>query len=357
LVVVTLRIGDVLLSTPVIRSLRLAWPQAEIDALVLKGTEGVLLRNPDINHVLTVPARPALWEHFRLVSRLFRRYDLALTPLMGDRSTLYAWLAGRTRIGMQDGSRKHRWKQHLLSSWASYDHVHTHTVLSGLGLMDVLGIKRAPEVVVSWGDADEDAVASALPFDVRRERFAVLHPYPKFPYKMWRRENWVELAEWLQERGMRTVLTGSAAPDELAYIEQTLRAMPAGTLSMAGKLNMPENAFLISRAQCYVGPDTALTHIAAAVGTATVALFGPSNPVKWGPWPKCYAGDRNPYVMHGTQRLNNVMLVQDEGDCVPCMEEGCERNISSLSECLQNLPATAAIKALKELWQCAGKRK
>ena len=346
---VTLRIGDVLLSTPVIRSMRLAWPQAEIDVLVFEHTEGVLLRNPDIHRVITVPARPGFWEHLRLILSLFRRYDLALTPLMGDRSTLYARIAGKIRIGMQDGSKKHRWKKYFLSSWAVYDHFNTHTVLSNLRLADLLGIKRSYEVVVAWDEADEKSVARALAFDMEAERFVVLHISPKFSYKMWHQDGWIELARWLKERGIRSVLTGSGDQDELAYVGKIFRSMPSGTINMAGQLSLAESAFLISRAKCYIGPDTALTHMAAAIGTPTVALFGPSNPVKWGPWPKGYEEDRNPYRMKGTQHVNNVVLLQGEGDCVPCMEEGCDRHNASLSDCLQNLPAASAIHAVCEL--------
>jgi heptosyltransferase III len=349
LLAVTLRIGDVLLSTPVIRSMRLAWPQAEIDVLVFENTEGVLLRNPDIHRVITIPARPGFWVHLRLILGLFRRYDLALTTLLGDRPTLYAWIAGKTRIGMQDGSKKERWKQYLLTRWAKFDHVGTHTVLTNLGLMDSLGIERSHEMVVEWDPSDEISVAKALPFDTGAETFAVLHMYPKFPYKMWQRDGWIELARWLENNGIRSVLTGSNAPDELAYVEQIFRSMPSGTVSMAGKLSLAESAFLISRARYYVGPDTALTHMAAALGTPTVALFGPSNPVKWGPWPKGYADDRNPYRMRGTQHVNNVVLLQGEGDCVPCMEEGCERHNDSLSACLQKLPSARVISAVREL--------
>lgn len=349
LVVVTLRIGDVLLSTPVIRSLRLAWPDAEIDVLVFEHTEGVLLRNPDIHRVITVPARPRFWEHLRLIFGLMFRYDLALTTLMGDRATLYAWIAGKTRIGMQDGSNTHRWKQYLLSRWVMYDHIDTHTVRMNLKLADLLGIKRSLEVVVAWNSSDEESVINALPFDIGTENFAVLHISPKFPYKMWQQKGWIELAQWLEEQGIRTVLTGSGDPVELAYVGQIFRSMPSGSINMAGKLSLAESAFLISRANCYVGPDTALTHMAAALGTPTVALFGPSNPVKWGPWPKGYLEDHNPYKMKGTQRVNNVVLVQGMGDCVPCMEEGCERHIASLSDCLQNLPTASVITALQEL--------
>jgi heptosyltransferase III len=349
LVAVPLRIGDVLLSTPAIRSLRLAWPQAEIDVLVFEHTEGILQRNPDISRVIAVPVRPGFWAHLRLILGIFRRYDLALTTLLGDRPTLYVWLAGRTRIGMQDGSSKEHWKQHLLTRWATFDHKDTHTVLTNLGLAKVLGIKPCHEIVVGWNESDEHSVAALIPFDMGREAFAVLHMSPKFSYKMWHKDGWVELAQWLEKMGIRSVLTGSGASEEMEYVAQIFRSMPPGTVNMAGKLSLAESAFLISRAKCYVGPDTALTHVAAALGTPTVALFGPSNPVKWGPWPRKFAEDRNPYNLIGTQRVNNVILMQGEGNCVPCMEEGCDRHNDSLSDCLQKLPAVRVKRAISEL--------
>jgi heptosyltransferase-3 len=355
LMVVTLRIGDVLLATPVIRSLHQAWPDAKIDVLVFEGTEGVLLRNPDIDRVITVPARPRFWQHLRLILSLLRRYDLALTNLLGDRPTLYTWFAGNTRIGMQDGSKKEHWKRYLLTHWANFEHVDNHTVLTNLGLVDLLGIKRNHEVVVAWNRSDELSTAGALPFKIGEETFAVLHMSPKFTYKMWQRDGWIELAKWFTEKGIRPVLTGSSDPAELAYVDQIYRSMPSTAVNVAGKLSLAESAFLISHAKYYVGPDTALTHMAAALGTPTVALFGPSNPVKWGPWPKDYQLNRNPYQMKGTQRVGNVVLLQGEADCVPCMEEGCERHNDSLSDCLQKLPVSRVIDAIGDLAIPTGK--
>ena len=135
----------------------------------------------------------------------------------------------------------------------------------------------------------------------------------------------------------------------MEYVGQIFRSMPPSTVNMAGKLSLAESAYLIGRAKVYVGPDTALTHVAAALGTPTIALFGPSNPVKWGPWPKNFEEDRNPYSLIGTQRVNNVILMQGKGDCVPCMEEGCERHNDSLSDCLQKLPAERLIDATDKL--------
>jgi heptosyltransferase-3 len=349
LVIATRRIGDVLLTTPLLRSLRQAWPKAEIDVLVFEHTEGVLLNNPDINRVILVSARPKFWTHLNFVARLFRRYDLAISTLTGDRPTLYAWLAGKIRIGMMEDNSKQRWKKFLLSRWLAFDNLNTHTVLMNLMLADLLGIVRSHEVVVSWNSSDEERVVRALPFDIRSEKFAVLHVYPKFAYKMWRQENWTELACWLKENGMHVVLTGGNFSDEITYVDKIFRSLPYGTVNMAGKLGIAESAYLTSCAKVYIGPDTMLTHVAAAVGTPTIALFGPSNPVKWGPWPKGYAADRNPYRMKGTQRVNNVVLLQGGGDCVPCMLEGCERHIASLSDCLQDLPVKNVIAEIQQL--------
>lgn len=356
LVVITRRIGDVLLTTPMIRSLRLAWPEARIDALVFAGTEGVLAANPDLNQVITVSERPTLRQHLRLLLRLWRSYDLALSMMPSDRPTFYAIIAGKHRVGLISAGGKHLWKKWLLSQSIQFDNINTHTVLMNLKLADLLGVPRCHEVVAAWQAEEEAAVRKALPFDPDAQAYAVLHVYPMYAYKAWRSEAWAELAGWLNGQGMRVVLTGGKSADEVTYVSILVGLLPSNTVDVAGKLNLAGVAYLLSKARAYVGPDTVVTHLAAASGTPTVALFGPSNPVKWGPWPKGYNEDRNPYKMRGTQRVNNVVLLQGGGDCVPCMEEGCERHIGSLSACLQNLPAASAISALQELWRNRSER-
>lgn len=349
LVVITRRIGDVLLTTPMIRSLKLAWPEARIDALVFEGTEGVLANNPDLDQVITVAQRPTLRQYLRFLLRLWRGYDLALSMMPSDRPTFYAFIAGKYRVGLILEGGKHMWKKWLLSQSVQFDNINTHTVLMNLKLADLLGVPRSHEVVAAWKAEDEAAVRKVLPFDVEAQAYAVLHVYPMYAYKAWRREAWAELAEWLKSQGMRVVLTGGNSADEVTYVRGLMGVLPDDTIDVAGKLNLVGVAYLLSKARAYVGPDTVVTHLAAASGTPTVALFGPSNPVKWGPWPRGYNEDRNPYKMRGTQRVNNVVLLQGSGDCVPCMEEGCDRHIASLSACLQNLPAARAIDALREL--------
>ena len=347
LVIVTRRIGDVLLATPLIRSLRSAWPTAEIDTLVFAGTEGILTANPDIRRVISVPENAKDPSHLRTLFSLVRRYDLAVSTLPGDRPIFTARLAGRRCVGPLLPGPKHWWKRLLLSRWTPFDDCDTHTVLLGLHLADLLGVKRACDVVVSWTPLDAERVAGLFP-PVRTEPYAVLHLYPKYPYKMWHRQGWRDVASWLHRRGVPIVLTGSGDLEELAYVEGLRREIPEGSVNLAGRLTLGELGFLISRARVYAGPDTVVTHMAAALGIPVVALYGPTNAVKWSPWPKGYSGEGNPFPLRGGGRVNNVILLQGPGDCVPCGKEGCDREVGSTSDCLQRLPAARVIEALEE---------
>ena len=347
LVVVTRRIGDVLLATPLIRSLKNAWPESRIEVLVFAGTQGVLAGNPDISAVHTVAERPGLIQHLSLLVRLFRQYDLALSLVPSDRPTLYAWIAGRRRVGLLVDRPGQRWKQKFLDRWTTFDPDNTHTVRNHLAITDTLDIAGAADVVVAWRDEDAAAVDALLGKSCGV--LAVLHPYPKFRYKMWHEAGWVAVARWLLDNGMRVALTGSSDPAEQACVAAIARQLPDTVINAAGQLTLGGTAALIARSQFYVGPDTAITHIAAATGVPTVALFGPSDPVKWGPWPKGHPADHNPWQRLGDQRVGNVQLVQGRAMCVPCGHEGCARHLDSSSDCLQHLPATTIINYLKTM--------
>ena len=348
LVVVTRRIGDVLLATPLIRSLKLAWPQTAVDALVFSGTEGVLAANPDVRRVHVVPARPGPLRHVAFLLRLLRRYDVALSLQTGDRPTLYAFIAGRRSIGLQIAAGKGGWKRLLLDRWVPFDNVNTHTVCMHLALADALGVPRCGDVVAAWSAEEEHQVDALLGPNGSRP-IAVLHTFPKFRYKMWRPEAWLEIARWIAARGFRLALTGSGDADELAYVGALARAMPEGAINAAGKLTLGASACLVSRARIFVGPDTAMTHVAAALGVPTAALYGPTNPVKWGPWPRGHPPGANPWRRCGSQQVRNVALVQGPGACVPCHLEGCERHLQSGADCLDQLPAEQVIAAIGRL--------
>jgi lipopolysaccharide heptosyltransferase III len=346
LIVVARRIGDVLLATPLIRSARRAWPDAAIDVLVFEGTQAVIAANPDVRRILSVPERPSWTAHLAFVLGLLRRYDVALSTQYGDRPTLYAFLAGRWRAGLLMPTRKESWKRALLHRWAPFDNWNTHTVLMNLELATLLDIEPCHEVVVSWSP-ENAARVDALLGSAGNGPIAVLHPHPKFNYKMWHPTAWVEVAGWLAARGHRVVLSGGPDATEVRYVADLARNMAPGTINVAGQLSLGEASCLVSRAVVFLGPDTALTHAAAALGVPTVAFYGPTDPVKWGPWPKGHVSATNPWRRLGSQTMGRVRLIQGNAPCAPCHKEGCDRNVKSFSDCLQQLSATTVITALE----------
>jgi heptosyltransferase-3 len=106
-------------------------------------------------------------------------------------------------------------------------------------------------------------------------------------------------------------------------------------LDTSGRLDFNQLAGLLQRAALYVGPDTSVSHLAAASGVPTLAIFGPTNPQRWAPWPAVDSGQPVRFVRRGfTQTTGNVTLLQSDLPCVPCSRAGCEDHVQSRSDCL-----------------------
>lgn len=333
LVVALRRLGDVLLTTPLIRSVKQAFPAASIEALVFAGTEGILSGNPDLAGVITIPERASIGESLRLFHRVMRRYDLALTTQTGDRPTGIAVIAGRQSAGPLDAGRVSAAIKRLALS-RSYTADRTqHRVVEVLRLADLIGVAASREIVCPQGEVRADVLPDYP--------YAVVHAAPKFIYKRWTSDGWRRLAAGLRVRGLATIVIGAAADG--AYLDAIWR--DADVVRRDGALSWPELTALIGVARVYVGPDTAVTHLAAATGTQTVALYGPTDPRLWGPWPR--GGLDRPWDAAGTiQHRGNVWLVQNPLPCLPCQLEGCERRLDSRSQCLDELTAAQVLAAV-----------
>ncbi len=335
LVVILRRLGDVLLTTPLIRSLKRAYPQATIDALVFAGTEGVLAGNADLAEVITMPARPRLADTLALTARLFRRYDLAVSAQTGDRPIAFALIAGRHSVGPVEPEGLASAIKRVLLGRSYIRDRSQHRVVDVLRLADVIGIPSVREVVCPAA-AQRPQLAPAQPY-------AVIHAAPMFVYKRWTAAGWGALAVGLRERGFAVAATGAAS--DRGYLDAMWRDVRVVRLD--GKLSWPELTALIAGARIYIGPDTAITHLAAATGAPTVALYGPTDPRLWGPWP-C-GGLEATWQAAGTiQRRGNVWLVQNPLPCLPCQLEGCERRLDSHSQCLDELTVQQVLAAVDQ---------
>lgn len=327
------RLGDVLLTTPLIRSIRRAWPDARIDALVFADTAGILEGNPDIDRVIVMPPRPSARESLATAARVIGRYDLAVSTQSGDRPTGFAVLAAPRRVAPVEDRFSGRVKRVLLSRHVAHD-MRLHRVEAMLRLADALGIARVPEVVAPQGDGLGDLPPG---------EYAVIHAAPMFNYKRWTATGWRAVATALVARGLTVIATGGPGAEERTYLDEVWRGCPVKRYD--GNLTWPALSALLARARVFVGPDTSVSHLAASTGCPTVALYGPTDPRLWGPWPQ--GGLDTPWEAAGdVQHRGNVWLVQHPFPCTPCQLEGCERRLTSESRCLLELLPERVISAV-----------
>jgi len=358
LLIATQQIGDVLLCTPLLKSMRMAWPNAIIDVLVYKNTSGILAGNADCNNVIESDNHPDLSAYLKLLKTIFKQYDLAVTSQGNDRAHQYAFLAGKTRIGLIPNlKRKHWWKKISCKRWSLLEEDNTHTVVQNLLLADLMGINRQYELTPpNLSSADVlPRLNQLLNFSLSDKVYTIVHPLPMWQYKRWTDAGWIALIQHLLDKGHQVIITGGPAIAEINYGEnlaQTFLDSPTGkVISLVGKTSFAEMSALLTQSKLYIGPDTATTHLAAACGTPTLAIFGPTNPVKWAPWPFGYQHQKSPWQRYSSkyQLVNNVMLLQGRGVCVPCHKAGCDNHNKSHSQCLDDLPVERVIEALAVL--------
>jgi heptosyltransferase-3 len=339
LVITLRRLGDVLLTTPLLRTLRRGRPGATLDVLLFAGSERILKGNPDIDNMLTMPERPSFGQTVDLLRRLWRRYDLAISTQTGDRPTFFALAAGRRRVGLIPRTGGGLWWKKRAYDRPVVSGRDTHRVVELLRLASALGLPLYPDIVCPAGSSAE-AVAPRRPY-------AVLHANPFDPYKRWSVAGWRDLARGLAERGLAVVATEGRDPAERAYVDGIWEATDLPVIRENGQLDWRGMTALLQGAAVYIGPDTSVTHLAAGSGCSTVAIYGPTTPLLMGPWP--VGGLTDQWAHAGTiQHRGNVWVVQNPLPCLPCNKFGCEGHRDSHSQCLDELSARQVLIAVDQ---------
>ena len=342
-------IGDVLLVTPLIHSIRDRHPDAIIDLLVTVGQEGIIEGNREIDTVFTVAPRPGFRDLCALVQKLWRKYDVAISNGADDRAYLFLWLFGRKRVAISLNSSA-AWKR-----WITYASVRnesvTHALLRNNALGSRLGYKSCYTVFPPRIDKELSDATSLRDVTNCGSRFAVLHLDARLPYKRWRTDGWSDIAHFLAADGIKVYLTGGGGQGEREYLRSVMDSMPESTVDLSGKLRFAEVSELVANCDIYVGIDTVNSHIAAALGVPTVVLFGPEDPVRWGPWPKGFASTASPWKSNGSQRTGNVMVVQAEEACGTCEKGNCIKERSRGIDCplMMNITSQQVIDGISEM--------
>ncbi|OPY90338.1 MAG: Lipopolysaccharide core heptosyltransferase RfaQ [Syntrophus sp. PtaU1.Bin208] len=328
ILVIKLRyLGDVLLTTPVFEALRVRYPDAFIAAVVNRGTEDMLSGNPAIDKIFKVErdSRPLkdLQKQLSLIREIRNfKFDVVLELTHNSRAAILAFLSGaKKRLGYKPKKKKGFRRTLLLTDLVTVGKK-LHVIDRHLEMAKSLGCSFLPtKPALYWSPQDQNAcedilksngVSGDLPY-------VVVHPSSTAIHKVWSAEGYAALCDYLAEKkAIRTILICGKDEAEFRLNGKICDLAKRPPLNLGGKLSLKQTAALLSKALLFIGIDSGPMHMAAAVGTPVLAIFGPSRPWRWGPWGE------------------GQVVVQKNWDCVPCGKKGC-RNDGGESRCLMEL--------------------
>jgi heptosyltransferase III len=320
-------LGDVLLAAPVISSLKRHAAHVEIDALVYADTAAMLSGHPDLSGLMLIDG-----AELRLFRKLrARRYDLLVALSDKPRAAWLARFTGvRYAVTPQRPGRPAAWRRSFTHFYPVAPGNSRHTVEVHLDALRALGIEPAEKRIrLTVGPEAERRIDELrLP-----GRFIVVHPASRWLFKCWPAGRTAELINLIRARGEEVVLTGSPSPEERSLVDAVVEGLRFPVLNLAGKLTLKELAALIARARLFIGVDSAPMHMASAMGTPAVVLFGPSGDVEWGPW----------HIPH--------RILVSRHSCRPCGFNGCGGG--NRSECIEAIPTRSVFEALEQVLHAA----
>ena len=331
ILVVRLRsIGDTVLSTPSLFALKRFLPDVEIDILVEDWVAPVLTNHPHVNKVVSLErggffARANVARELRATG-----YDVVYNLHGGTTATFLTRATGaRHRVGFKTYQYAQLHNHQAPSPLLLWGQQKTHSVEQQLALLGWTGVPVTdrPRTHLAIAPAAAEYVKQRLAeVGLEDRKIALIHPAAAFDTKQWATQNFARVVEALAERGFASVAI--AAPHENALIEN-LRS-EAKVPMAALELMLPEVTALAARSQLFVGNDSGIAHIAAAVETPSVVVFGSSNRAHWRPW------NRGP-----------ADVVFEEMPCQPCHGYFCEK--FAQPECILRVPVERVVAAIDRM--------
>jgi len=339
-------LGDVVHTLPALTTLRRHQPDARIDWLVEEAHGGLLEDHPALNRRILLPRRS--WSRqfgeghwfagvrdFVGFARGFRRerYDLAIDFQGLAKSGVWMALArARRKAGFGPGMPRNEGAWLALNQRVPAVSAELHALDRGLHLVEALGFPRLPlayDLPLGPPVADQAAQLLRGAGLVPDAPFVAVNPMTRWPTKDWEPARFAAVASRLQEEGVPVVFTGG--PGDATAIDEIVERMEIPPSRLDGRTSLKQLAEVLRRARVVLSTDTGPMHIAAAVGTPVVALFGPTAPGRTGPY------GRDHVVLRGGV------------ECSPCFDRTCRHPRHEPRACMLRIEPEAVVQAVLRL--------
>ena len=323
-------IGDTVLATPSLFALKRFLPNATVDILVEDWVAPLLNSHPHVDNVIVLE-RGGLMARARVARELrAANYDVVYNLHGGTTATFLTRATGaRHRVGFETYQYAQLHNHQAPSPLLLWGQQKAHSVEQQLALLGWTGVPVTDRPRTQLGistKARETVDRLIAESGLNDRKIALIHPAAAFATKQWATENFARVAEFLAERGFAPVAI--AATNEKPLLEKL--GSEANVKIVSLDLSLPEVTALAARSQLFVGNDSGIAHIAAAVGTPAVVIFGSSNVAHWRPWNSAPAE-----------------VVFEEMPCQPCHGYSCEK--FEQPECILRVPVTRVIAAIERL--------
>ncbi|HXA08597.1 MAG TPA: putative lipopolysaccharide heptosyltransferase III [Chthoniobacterales bacterium] len=277
------RIGDLVLTVPAIAALRKSFPAAKISLIVAHGSRELLPAIPGVDH--TFVARGRVTDAPQWFALATSTFDYCLDFSRTDRSAFLTALSGARNRITYDTIRREPLRQLSYNEFVPSQVRFAHTVDHHLALLAPLGVHDAsPEIRLALPPEAKARAAAIMNAHHLAGDFVILHPGSARAEKFWLARRWAEVANRITaHEQMPVVLTGGKARMEQEHIARIKKHLDQPVVDLSGHLDLLSLAVLLQQARLLLTIDSAPMHLAAALGTPQVALFGPTNPFHWRP--------------------------------------------------------------------------
>lgn len=332
-------IGDVVWAVPAFHSLKDACPGARVCVMVREGFGKLLQADPFLDDIFEIVDYKGncfakLRKNLGFILMLRKRhFDMVIDLRTGDRGAVIAWLTGAPLRAAAD-ERDASFLRNVLLNRLVRPPARTAKIRGAaeqsLSIIRELGIDPIETIPKLWlTDAAKERAREMIRHDKidECERWITVNPFSRWRYKEWGCEKWAEILDWLWERYQTaSVVVGSR--EEISRAETLAGKCSGKVFNLAGKTTLDELAGILASSRLHLGVDSAAPHIAAAVGTPTVTIYGPSDWEDWAP-----IG-----VKH--------RVVAPDLDCAPCHQKGCDGK--EWSRCLEELKPDQVKETIEE---------